>query len=105
DGLVDWKSRVRINHFVPRLQQRHHAVEHDRLAAGNDADIIRIHFDAARSRDIRGNTLSKFRETGSRSILRPTLIHRLLARLNDVLRRWKIRLTDLEMNDVLALFL
>ena len=41
DGRVAGKARVGVQHFVSRVDERHHRHEEGDLAAGSDDDVIR----------------------------------------------------------------
>ena len=102
-GFVDRETGIGVDGLVAGFEQREHGEEDHRLAAGNDADVLRAHLNAARAGDVRGDGLAQFGESLGGAVVGPALIERVLAGLDDVGGRREIGLTDFEVNDALAL--
>ena len=92
-----------VGYFVAKLAHEVGFRVHDRFATRYDHDVLPCHRDAARGGDVLGNRLAEVREPGRRSVTGPSFVERPLRRFLDVRGRWKVRLSDFQMDDVLAL--
>ncbi len=101
--LVDRERRVGEQHVVAVLEQRHHGVEHDGLAAGRDHDVVGVARDAALGLPLLGDDLAELGQSGRRPVVRPALLQGLRRGVADVLRRIEVGLADLEVDDLPSL--
>lgn len=100
---VDGKSWDRVEHLVAWLDEREDGEEHDRLGARRDHDHLWRDGDAARFANVIGDGLAQLGDAGAGGVLGLAISERACACFDDVLRRGKIGLAHLKMDDVLAL--
>ena len=104
--FIDREAGVWIDHLIALVNAGHHAKEHDRLGSGRDDHVIGIILGIPTCLvDIFGNGFARVRQSRSWTIMRKTLIERILCRLNHIRRRIEVRLADFKMDDVLPLCL
>src|SRR5207253_2083144 len=101
--LVDWKTGIRIDHFIARFNQCEHREKDDRFTARNHAYMLLSYSYMPSKRDVLRYRFPQFRQTLGRPVMCPALIERLFACLDYVPGRFEIRLTDFQVNDVASL--
>ncbi len=65
--------------------------------------MLGAYTDSTRPADIRGNGLAQFGQPLRGPVMRPALIQRLLAGLDDMARRVEVGLADFQVNDAVSL--
>ena len=98
--LVYRKARIGIQNLVAIIHQRQHYEKHYRLAARRNDHIIAPNRNAARLRHLLRYPLPHIRKPRRRPIVRLPPSQRLHARVHYILRRIKIRLPDLQMDNI-----
>jgi len=98
---VDRKARVGEDHLVARRDGGQDAVEDVRLGARRDQDLLGAGADAA-VEQLRRDRLAQGRQSSRRTIAGLPVFECADARLDDVLRRGKVGLADLEVEDAAA---
>ena len=103
--LVNRKAGIGKDDLVARVEQRRHAEIHDRLAAGDDADVLGRDGDVARAGDVARDGLAQLWEARRRPVFRPALGQCFLSGFDDVRRGGEVGFTDFQMDDGFALLL
>src|SRR5438874_664809 len=96
---VDGESRIGHQHFVTGRESREKTVEEVRLGSRRDQDMLGIRPDAP-LREVLRDRLAQHRRARRRAVARVPVAERAHAGLDDVRRRGKVRLADLEMDDL-----
>ena len=101
--LVDGETRIGIDNLIAFIDQRQDGVEHDGLSAGDNHHFIGRDRDAARAAYVIGNGLAQSGQAGGGTVMGPALVQRIHGRFHHVGWRVEIGLSDLQVNDALAL--
>src|SRR5262249_13417180 len=104
-GLVDGKSRIRINHLVTGIYERRDDEVHDGLGARRDHHLLGSDVDVPHPGDILRDGLAQLGQARPGPVVRGAFVECALRRLADVDRSVEIRFADLEVDDLLALAL
>src|SRR5208337_519952 len=104
-GLVDGEARIGVDDFIFRINQCQNRKENNGLAARDHDHFIARNRNLAGVADVVGNGLAQVRQTGGGTVMGPSHVKRVDARLDDVVRSGKVGLADLEVNNFLALLL
>src|SRR5262245_4591253 len=102
---IDGKSRVWIHDLDAGLSEHQDREEHGWLAARHDDDAVGVDLDAVPAPKIGGDGLTQRQNALRRRITMLTIAQRLDGSIDDVLRRFEIRLANAEVDDILALAL
>ena len=103
--LVDGEAGVGIDNFISLINQCQNRKENNRLAAWNHNHFIARNWHFAGVADIVGNGLAQVGQTGGGTVVGPSHMQSVDARLDDIGRSVKVGLTDFKVNDFLALLL
>jgi hypothetical protein len=85
------------------IDQRQHGVKDDRLAPGDDHDLIGRDIYVAAAADVIGNRLAQLRQSGGRAVVGPPGVQGTRRGLDDVGWGVEIGLSDFQMDNALAL--
>src|SRR5207249_12280200 len=96
-------ARVSQEHFVAGVEQSREEEEHGRGGSRGDEDLLGGDGDAVSRVVVLGDGLAQRQETQAVRISRAPVLEGLLGRLPDDGRGVEVRLTELEVDDVLAL--
>ncbi len=98
-GLVDREAGVGAQHLVARLDEREHRVEQRRLRARRDDHVLRPDGEPALRQRLRDRD-AQLRNSGRDGVARVPVPQRPHPRLDDVRRRGRVGLADLEVRHV-----
>ena len=101
--LVDGKARVGIDHFRARLRQGQQHVEHDGLGPRRNHHLLPVRVDSPNLAAVARHRLPQFRQARRGAVVGVPVPQRLHPGLHDVLRRFKVRLSDLQVDNLPSL--
>src|SRR5581483_11479542 len=88
--LVNQEARIRVNDFIPYINQRQHRKENNWLTTWNYNHLFGSDLDATGAGDVVGDGLAEVGQAGRRSVVGPAMLESVGGRVDDVGRRIEV---------------